>query len=222
MLKVYLSVVVLALGLGIHAPLPAQETGRSFGLLLTHSVGSGGPGRITPGQCPLGFCWRSDEAGRLELSTVEIEMAWPLLRHSWWGLEYATTVPVALVRNNPTGTARRRRTGEGWVILNPPPPITTLGFGLKPVGLRGWAGPHQVRLQADVSAGFLLFNSPLLAANAARFNFTAELGIGVRVDIPERGHAVLGYRKHHVSNGGLGEINPGLSSHLLYVGLSFN
>jgi hypothetical protein len=29
---------------------------------------------------------------------------------------------------------------------------------------------------------------------------------------------LLDYRIHHASNGGLGEVNPGMDSHQLYVG----
>ena len=227
-MKAQLSVVALTFCFGVSVSgLHAQGAGRSLGVVFAHTGSSGGPERITG--CAASFfpravshCPPLSRAKPVSLSTVEIEMVLPLLRHSWWGLEYPiVAVPMAVVRNNQTGTARLISSTGQWVILNPPPRATTHGFGIKPIGLRGWAGPHHVRLQGDVSAGFLRFGAPLLASNAARFNFTAELGIGVRVEMPERGHVVLGYRLHHVSNGGFGEFNPGLDSHLLYLGLWF-
>ncbi len=94
-----------------------------------------------------------------------------------------------------------------------------VGAGIKPLALRAWAGSGPVRLEGDVSAGAMFFARPMLAANATRFNFVAEADLGVRFTLPDGRRIVVGYRRHHLSNGGLGDVNPGLNSHVLYLGL---
>jgi hypothetical protein len=89
---------------------------------------------------------------------------------------------------------------------------------LRPSGMRAWLGDSALRLQADVTGGFLYFGRPLLAANATRFNFTGSAGLGLRVAAGEGGWLLIGYRVHHTSNGGLGEVNPGMDAHQVYVG----
>jgi hypothetical protein len=152
------------------------------------------------------------------LSTFEIEFTVPWRTRGRWGVEYhARLVPLAWVRENPTQSAFR--SGLGWAMPTTTTRDSTLGFGLKPAGLRGWFGGGDVRLEADASAGILRFGTPLFAANAARLNFVYEMGFGVRVFRLARGGVVLGYRRHHVSNAGLAEVNPGVNSHVLFLGL---
>jgi len=96
---------------------------------------------------------------------------------------------------------------------------STLGFGIKPLGVRGWVGSPRVRLELDASAGVMHFGDPLLASNATRFNFVYDYALGLGVKLPGGGRAVVGYRHHHLSNAGLGDVNPGLDSHAAFVGL---
>jgi hypothetical protein len=98
-------------------------------------------------------------------------------------------------------------------------PELDLGLRIKPAGLRGWIGGDDLRLEADASAGVLRFGTPLLAANAAKLNFVYEMGVGLRMSWLAQGGVVVGYRRHHVSNAGLAEVNPGLNSHMLFLGL---
>jgi hypothetical protein len=165
--------------------------------------------------CPEG----ADVLAPVSVTSFEIDVAWRLGGGPRWGVEYPLrVVPLALVRNNPTDAARRNPMGSGWTISPMPPRSSTAGFGIKPVGMRGWVGSGRVAVQADASGGFIHFGSPLLAANGTRFNFVAELGVGLRIDMPGRGRTVIGYRWHHLSNGGFGEVNPGLNSDMLAVG----
>jgi len=68
--------------------------------------------------------------------------------------------------------------------------------------------------------GFLYFNRQLFGAT--QLNFTAQLGAGVQLSTSRRHAAIdLVYRYHHVSNANLGSRNPGMDSHMLFVGVSF-
>ena len=161
---------------------------------------------------------QGDVLSPLSLSTVEVEIALPFGTRERWGLEYhLRVVPLAVMRNNPTQAAMMG--SRGWFLPQTTERGSTFGFGIKPAGLRGWIGGDDLRLEADASAGVLRFGTPLLAANAAQLNFVYEMGVGLRMPWPGRGGVVVGYRRHHVSNAGLAEVNPGLNSHMLFVGL---
>jgi hypothetical protein len=45
------------------------------------------------------------------------------------------------------------------------------------------------------------------------------MGVGLRMSWLARGVVVVGYRRRHLSNAGLGEVNPGLNSHMLFLGV---
>jgi len=191
----------------------AQRGGRSLGIVVAQSVSS--QTSASPGGCCGG---EEDVLAPLMLSTLEVELTIPLRRRPSWGLDYPLRiVPLALALHNPTDSATQ--IGGDWFMSAGTPRERTVGVGVKPLALRAWVGNGPVRLEGDVSAGVLLFASPMLAANAARFNFVAEADLGVRLALPDGRRMVVGYRRHHLSNGGLAEVNPGLNSHVVYVGL---
>jgi opacity protein-like surface antigen len=80
---------------------------------------------------------------------------------------------------------------------------------------------HSRRIQPFVTSGggFLYFNRQMFGAT--QFNFTAQLGAGVQVFTSRHRSLDLGYMYHHISNANLGNINPGMDSHVVFVGLSF-
>lgn len=191
----------------------AQRPGHSLGVVITQSLSSRTSAAPPPCCVPA-----EDLLAPLTLTTVEVELTIPLRSRSDWGFEYPLrAVPLALARHNPTDSAMRL--AGGWSMSPGTPRERNLGAGVKPLALRAWVGGGRVRLEGDVSAGFLLFANPMLAANASRFNFVAEADVGVRFALPDGREIVVGYRRHHLSNGGLAEVNPGLNSHVLYVGL---
>lgn len=205
---------LLAPGAGAQAP-PA----RSVGVLLTHSMTSGASAHGPLCPCP----GSRDVLAPVSISSLELDVAWRLARGGWWGVDYAMrAVPLALVRNNPTEEARPNPTGRGWIMSTRTPRGSTLGLGIKPVGVRAWAGAERLALLAEASGGILRFGTPLLAANGTRLNFAAELGLGVRLGLSQRVRTIVGYKWHHVSNAGLGEVNPGLDSDLVYLGFWFD
>lgn len=207
---------VAALALCWPAEILAQERPpRSIGILLSHSISSSSATAAESGAC---LCAQSrDVLEPVSVSSIELEWALPLRGGRAWGLEYGLRAPLALVRNNPLDAATMNGTG-GWTMSLDTPRASTFGLGIKPAGLRVWAGSERVRAEADVAAGVVYFGSPALASNAKRFNFVYDFGIGVRVGF--RGAQVaFGFRRHHLSNAGLGEVNPGLDSRMGYVGV---
>ncbi len=193
---------------------PAQEASRPLGVLLSHSMTSG-----TASDGPECLCGeRADVLEAISVSSIEVELTLPLRTTARWGVEMPLrAVPLVVVRNNPISAAVTDGTGR-WSMAPDTPRSSTLGFGLKPVGFRVWVGSTRVRLQAEVSAGAVRFGSPLLASNATRFNFAYDVAAGFRMEVPGAGRAELGFRRQHLSNAGFGEVNPGLDSHVAYIG----
>lgn len=177
----------------------AQRPAPALGVLLSHSTRSETP-----------------FAEPIVLTTMEVEWVLPISNDGWWGLEYAAAAIGAVVQKNPTGVLETSPTE--WIVWNPPPAATTFGGGIRAAGMRAWLGGARFRLQADLAGGVLYFGRPLLAANATRFNFTGSGSLGLRIAAGEGGHLVLGYRVQHVSNAGMGEVNPGLDAHQIYLG----
>jgi len=205
-------VLTVVLGVTAAADLSAQGSGRALSLVVTHSTDSRSASQSSA--C-LPRCEGRDVLTPLSLSAIEIELAWPLGGANRLGFDYhAGVVPMAWVRRNPDRAAVW--TGSAWRMPVETERSSVLGIGVKPLGARLWAGWGDARLEADLSAGVFLFTDPLLAGNASRTNFTLEGGIGARF-----WSVAVGYRKHHISNAGLGDVNPGLDSNVIYLGVSF-
>ena len=95
------------------------------------------------------------------------------------------------------------------------------GVGGSPIGAQvNFVHFHRVEPFLTSGGGFLYFNHRMFGTTQ-QFNFTAQLGGGVQLFTSSRRTAIdLGYRCHHISNANLGNQNPGLDSHMLFVGLS--
>lgn len=94
------------------------------------------------------------------------------------------------------------------------------GLGAAPLGFRIRFRPHAA-LQPYVAAsgGALWFRHPVPTPDAARFNFIADMGGGIRYARPGRIGVMAGYRLQHISNGGTAAVNPGLDAHMFYLGM---
>lgn len=96
------------------------------------------------------------------------------------------------------------------------------GAGVSPLGLkvnfgqRSWIKPFLA-----ASVGFLYFEADVPVPDSSRFNFTPEAGLGVQFFLTQKRAVTLGYKFHHISNAGIGRNNPGMDSHVFYVGFSF-
>ena len=115
-------------------------------------------------------------------------------------------VPMALVGDRYTSTGRR---------------AYSYGIGGSPIGAQvNFVHYRHVEPFLTSGGGFLYFNHRMFGTTQ-QFNFTAQLGGGVQLFTSTRRTAIdLGYKYHHISNANLANQNPGLDSHMLFVGLS--
>jgi hypothetical protein len=95
------------------------------------------------------------------------------------------------------------------------------GVGGSPIGAQvNFVHYRHVEPFLTSGGGFLYFNHRMFGTTQ-QFNFTAQLGGGVQLFTSSRRTAIdLGYKYHHISNANLGNQNPGLDSHMLFVGVS--
>jgi len=95
------------------------------------------------------------------------------------------------------------------------------GVGGSPIGAQvNFVHYRHIEPFLTSGGGFLYFNHRMFGTTQ-QFNFTAQLGGGVQLFTSSRRTAIdLGYKYHHISNANLGNQNPGLDSHMLFVGLS--
>lgn len=96
------------------------------------------------------------------------------------------------------------------------------GVGGSPVGLQlNFLHDRHVQPFITSGGGFLYFNRRMFGTKQ-QFNFTAQFGGGVQLLNPSRRASLyLGYMYHHISNANMDRTNPGLGSHMLFVGVSF-
>lgn len=94
------------------------------------------------------------------------------------------------------------------------------GAGLAPIGFRiDYEGLGRVRPYFAASGGFLYFTERI-PATGVKFNFTYDFGVGAQLFLDPSQALTFGYKYHHISNGGIGDSNPGFDSNILYAGFS--
>ena len=99
---------------------------------------------------------------------------------------------------------------------------TIYGAGLSPLGLKINFGQQSwIKPFVGASGGFLYFEDEVPVPRSSRFNFTAELGLGVQFFLTPKSAVTIGYKYHHISNAGTARRNPGLDSNVIYAGFSF-
>lgn len=96
------------------------------------------------------------------------------------------------------------------------------GAGGSPLGVQvNFLHYRHVQPFITSGGGFLYFNRRMFGTKQ-QFNFTAQFGGGVQLcNSSRRASLYLGYKYHHISNANLDRMNPGLGSHMLFVGVSF-
>lgn len=96
------------------------------------------------------------------------------------------------------------------------------GAGFLPVGFAGRvrvAPGIQVELRA--AGGMAVLSRPVPLAQAGRFNFIAEVSPTAEVRMTHRVAATVGLVLNHISNGGTAELNPGMNSRMLELGVAY-
>jgi Lipid A 3-O-deacylase (PagL) len=99
---------------------------------------------------------------------------------------------------------------------------TVYGFGVAPVGVQMNFKPESL-LHPFLSfhAGVVRFQHNIPFAKSSRYNFVLEAGVGIEKITKGNQSVEIGFKLHHLSNGGISGSNPGINSCILYVGLNF-
>lgn len=106
--------------------------------------------------------------------------------------------------------------GNGYLL---PYKKTAYAVGVLPINFDTELAPEQrVGLQIGLGGGVSLWDRRIPDPRETRFNFLADVHVGVHVLSPV-GAVTAGLRLQHLSNANLGPVNPGMDSHLIYVGL---
>ena len=97
--------------------------------------------------------------------------------------------------------------------------VYAYGAGGSPIGVQiNLLRYRRVQPFLTSGGGFLYFDRRLFGQT--QLNFTAQLGAGMQL-FTSNSHSVdFGYLYHHVSNANLGNHNPGMDSHVVFVGVS--
>jgi len=97
-----------------------------------------------------------------------------------------------------------------------------LAMGLIPLrfSVPVWASPGGNLLQVESGAGILLFDKSYPNSLGTSLNAVVDIGASYTFRLTHRTALGIGYRLHHISNGGSGQINPGIDSNLFTLSLS--
>ena len=94
--------------------------------------------------------------------------------------------------------------------------------GALPVGLTVQTNAERrIGLNATADGGGALFSQRVPATKGTRFNFIARFGADVVVRVRSGVWISGGYRHVHISNGGTGEINPGIDTPVFAFGIGW-
>ena len=132
-------------------------------------------------------------------------------------LEYTVdVVPVAVVSgpkggfSNPGGVASPGG-GRDYAY----------GAGVIPVGFKVFVAPqHRIKPYLTVSSGPFYFTKQVPVPDSAQFNFLSTGGGGVQIYLSSRRAINIEYRIGHLSNAGVGNLNPGFNSSTIHAGFS--
>lgn len=97
-------------------------------------------------------------------------------------------------------------------------PGTAFGFGVAPLGLQlELFRESPVYLVLGIAGGIIWFDRDVPKLQTRRMNFTVEAAASLRYPIKDRWEFTVGYKFHHLSNGGTGTFNPGLDANVFYL-----
>lgn len=108
--------------------------------------------------------------------------------------------------------------------LRSPDPWHTkaVGAGFLPVGFTGRLRVvPRIQLELRAAGGMAVLSRPVPLAQAGRFNFIAEVSPTAELRVTRRVAATVGLVLNHISNGGTAELNPGMNSRMLGLGVTY-
>ncbi len=136
-------------------------------------------------------------------------------------------IPLAMVTKTP---ARTRGPCCTFPLIRPPhgglpaeqeriEPGIAYGFGVAPLGFQlELFRENPVYLVVGLAGGAIWFDREMPDLQTRRMNFSVELGASLRYPIKDHWELTVGYKFHHLSNGGTGTFNPGLDANVFYLG----
>ena len=152
-----------------------------------------------------------------------VHIAGTFLQWRRLSLAYAPeVVPLLLVTQTPTYTTTTERQGLQQVeVKHVTGTGVAAGFALSPIGMESQVAiGREWRGYANVAAGAVWFGRDVPEPYTRAVNYTFEFGGGLQSRVSARWSLRAGYKFHHLSNAGSGEINPGLNGHVVTVGLT--
>ena len=211
----------------------SMRTAALVTLALLPSLASGqtAPHPLTAGdrflEANAGYSWYSPRGGGWGLITgrhvylTALRAEWVINsgRHIAWGY-VAEWTPLAVVkRTNRAETYSCYETRQGRVCERDASTLLALGTGMSPFGLKLYTNrAGATRPFAHAAVGGIAFTSEVPVQNSTHLNFTVEYGGGIEFARRDGRAAIVGFRFHHISNGSLGDLNPGLDANVVYLG----
>lgn len=96
------------------------------------------------------------------------------------------------------------------------------GYGISPLGFQyNWRRDRMVQPFLKSSTGFMYLDNPFPDDRGIKLNFVFEVGTGLEILLTDFSSLTLGYKYHHMSNGEIGQVNPGVDSNIFYGALTF-
>lgn len=101
------------------------------------------------------------------------------------------------------------------------PRNTLYGFGLTPLGFQiNFLSTKRIQPFLNSSGGMMILDEPFPDWRGEKFNFTFNMGAGLELMLSHSLSLSVGMRYHHVSNGDLGQVNPGIDSTVFYTAIT--
>ena len=242
-----LLVMLLVMLLGL-APLAVRAQGASAAATDSVTSGNSGTKPLTAGALPLPFrggplttgynMWagtafsvrtasHSEKFDGAALSLVGVQFSRTLFVRS--GIQFSWLVELlpAMVASVSAPAIRIPTATRNAEAYNDPKrfarymPHDAYGVGLAPFGAE-LSRPLFSRLSViyNVTAGGAFFSAVVPYGKATQANFTAATSLAFNWRLTSAYGITTGYNLHHLSNMSMGGANPGMNSHLLYVGVA--
>lgn len=101
------------------------------------------------------------------------------------------------------------------------PRNTLSGVGVTPLGFQvNFFDSATIQPFLNSSGGFMLLDDPFPDQRGEKFNFTFSLGSGLEFMLSNSISLSVGLKYHHISNGDMGQVNPGIDSAVFYSSLT--
>lgn len=157
-----------------------------------------------------------------DLSLFAVRLAWTIYQDPGVAVDYTVDfVPVAsLSRERLDVPPTECPKGVICPLYQTVSTGASHGFGMAPAGVELRFRPtHMIQPFIGGNVGMLHFSERVPSPRGSRVNFTANLGGGVQVRMPDDFAVVFGYKLFHLSNAGHAISNPGVDNNLVYVGI---